>query len=160
LELLIKEATSLRVLVHEIDQEILMLAKQDRYSSNVKLLVTIPGIGRLTAMILLTEIGDISRFKKLDDLCSYIGLIPNVYSSGETERIGDITRRGNKRLRSFLIESSWIAVRKDPALGCKYHELCTRMPGNKAIIRIAKKLINRVRYVLLNKEEYELSVAA
>lgn len=160
LELLIKEATSLRVLVRDIDHEILMLAKQDRYSSNVKLLVTIPGIGRLIAMILLTEIGDISRFKKLDDLCSYIGLIPNVYSSGETERIGDMTRRGNKRLRSFLIESSWMAVRKDPALGCKYHELCNRMPGNKAIIRIAKKLINRVRYVLLNKEEYELSVAA
>ena len=123
-------------------------------------MITIPGIGRLTAMILLTEIGDINRFKRLDDLCSYIGLIPNVYSSGESESVGDITKRGNRHVRTFIIESSWIAVRNDPALGCKYHELCNRMPGNKAIIRIAKKLMNRIRYVLLNKEEYELAIAA
>lgn len=160
LNFLVKEANSLRELLLEADKAIFRLSKEERYSGDVKLLVTIPGIGRLTAMILLTEVGDIKRFKKLDDLCSYIGLIPNVYSSGENERVGDITKRGNRHVRTFIIESSWMAVRNDPALGCKYHELCNRMPGNKAIIRIAKKLMNRIRYVLLNKEEYEIAIAA
>ena len=160
LDLLVKEANSLRALLLECDKEIVTLSKEERYSGNVNLLITIPGIGRLIAMILLTEIGDINRFKRLDDLCSYIGLIPNVYSSGESENVGDITKRGNRHVRTFIIESSWIAVRNDPALGCKYHELCNRMPANKAIIRIAKKLTNRIRYVLLNKEEYEFAIAA
>jgi transposase len=160
LNLLLKEANSLRALVLEADKGILKLSKEARYVENAKLLLTIPGIGRLTAMILLTEIEDIKRFKGRDDLCSYIGLIPNVYSSGETERVGYITKRGNSHLRSLIIESSWTAVRNDPALGCKYHELCNRMAGNKAIIRIARKLVNRIRYVLLNKEEYELAIAA
>lgn len=160
LNLLVKEADCLRALVLACDKEILSLSKAERYSGNAKLLISIPGIGRLTAMILLTEIGDINRFRQLEDLCGYVGLIPNVYSSGDTEIVGDITKRGNNRLRTHIIESSWMAIRNDPALGCKYHELCNRMPGNKAIIRIAKKMMNRIRYVLVNKEEYELAIAA
>ena len=160
LRLLIREAEYLRELLLDAERSIRILSKSDRYKENVDLLLSVPGIGRLTAMHLLTEIGDIRRFKSLDHLSSYIGLIPNVYASGEKERIGDMTKRGSKHLRAYIIESSWVAIRNDPAMGLKYHELCTRMKGNKAIIRIARKLINRIRYVLTNKEEYELAVAA
>lgn len=160
LNLLLKEANYLREILGEADKNILKLSKGERYSEKVKLLLSVPGIGRLTAMIFLTEIEDIKRFKGLDHLCAYIGLMPNVYGSGEKERVGDITKRGNKHLRGYLIESSWVAVRNDPALGSKYHQLCSRMKGNKAIIRIARKLLNRIRYVLINKEGYELSIAA
>lgn len=158
--LLIKEAISLRELLLESNKLILKLSQQERYIENIKLLLSVPGIGRLTAMILLTEIENINRFRGLDHLCAYIGLMPNVYASGEKEIVGDITKRGNKHLRSYIIESSWVAVRIDPALGLKYHQLCSRMPGNKAIIRIARKLLNRIRYTLVNKEEYIFSVAA
>lgn len=160
LRLLLQEAKSSRLLLLEAQGSIRKLSLSKPYKENMKLLLSVPGVGTLTGMLLLTEIGDINRFKGIDHLCSYIGLMPNVYSSGEKESVGEITKRGNKHLRSSIIESSWVAVRNDPALGLKYHELCGRMTGNKAIIRIARKLLNRIRYVLVNKKEYVLAVAA
>lgn len=159
ISLFIEEAELIRALVLKATRQINELSKSKRYQQSCKLLLSVPGLGRLTAMSLLTEIGDITRFKSLDHLCSYVGLIPNIYASGENERVGEITKRGNSHLRSYLIESSWVAARKDPALGMKYHQLCSRMTGNKAIIRIARKLLNRIRYVLINKQEYELAIA-
>ena len=160
LSLLLEEATFSRHLLLKAGRDIRMLSKEERYAEDVRLLLTVPGIGMLTAMIFLTEIGDVRRFKKLDQLCSYVGLIPNVYGSGEKEKVGDITKRGNRHLKSHLIESSWVAARNDPALSMRYNELCSRMNGNKAIIRIARKLLNRIRYVLINKQEYVLALAA
>ncbi len=160
MELLLKELLHLRELILRTDRAIWRLSKSGFYRDQVELLLTVPGVGRLTSMILLTELGNVSRFKSLDRLCSYFGLIPNVYGSGDTERIGEITKRGNGRLKRSLIESSWVAIRNDPALGLKYQELCTRMKGNKAIIRIARKLLNRIRYVLLNNTPYQMGVAA
>jgi len=89
-------------------------------------------------MVILTELGDIKRFKNLDNLCSFIGLTPMTNSTGENERIGDITLRRNKILRTAIIESSWIAIRNDPALMLAYQKLIKRMEPQKAIIRIAK----------------------
>ena len=120
--------------------------------------MSIPGIGLITGMTFLTEIEDISRFKNLDKLCSYIGLVPMTNSSGEHDSIGPITKRQNKILRSMLIESSWIAIRNDPALMLAYQELTKRMKPSKAIIRIAKKMINRIRYVLKNQTLYVKAV--
>ena len=160
LSLLLDEAKFLRDLLLKADRDIRLLSKEEKYIEDVKLLLSVPGIGMLTAMIFLTEIGDVRRFKNLDYLCSYVGLIPNVYASGEKERVGDITKRGNSHLKSHLIESSWVAARNDPALSMRYNELCSRMNGNKAIIRIARKLLNRIRYVLINKQEYVLGLAA
>jgi transposase len=160
LGLLLKEAIGLRELLLESNKLILKLSQRDEYRDNVKLLLSVPGIGRLTAMTLLTELGDVTRFRGTDDLCAYLGLMPNVYASGDKEKVGDITKRGNKHLRTCIIESSWVAVRNDPALGLKYHQLCSRMVGNKAIIRIARKLMNRIRHVLISKEEYKFSLAA
>ena len=156
----IEEAEYLRVLLLKITREVRSLSRTARYANKVKLLCSVPGIGNLTAMMLLTELDEIDRFKKLDAMCCYVGLIPTVASSDEKVRVGDITPRRNKILRKALVESSWVAIRKDPALMMKYNELCGRMKGNKAIIRIAKKLLNRIRYVLIHEQEYELAVVA
>jgi len=83
-------------------------------------------------------------------------MVPMCHSSGEKESKGELTFRGKLLLRSYLIESAWIAARIDPALQLAFSELCKRMPANNAIIRIAKKLLNRIYYVLKNKKEYEL----
>ena len=118
----------------------------------------IPGIGLLTAMIILTELETVNRFENFDKLCSFIGLIPSTHSSGEKENIGEITHRGNSFLRGALVESSWIAARLDLALNKSYHDYCKRMEPNKAIIRIARKLLNRIRFVLKNNQPYECAV--
>jgi transposase len=136
--------------------EIRTLSKEPRYINNVKLLCGVPGIGPTNAMVFLTELGDIKRFKHLDNLCGYVGLTPKIHGSGDSIYVGKITNRGNASLREALIESSWIAIRKDPALLMCYKEYCKKMPPNKAIIKIARKLLARIRFVLLNQKAYVL----
>ncbi|HEY8958375.1 IS110 family transposase [Chitinophaga sp.] len=144
----------------QIEQGIQSLATGSHYGYKVKLLTTIPAVGVLTAMTFLTEIGDITRFKNIDHLSSYCGLTPDCRNSGQTERIIGITRRGNAILKTILIECSWMAIRKDPALLLYYKKLLPRMNGNKAIVKVARKLLNRITYVMRNQQPYVLGVVA
>jgi transposase len=147
-----------RSLLLKVTRQIRELSKTPEYQENVALLQSVPGIGELTAMRLLTELESINRFSDFDQLCSYIGLVPSTDSSGENEIVSGISPRKNSRLRVALIESSWIAIRHDPALFSCYQKLCKRMPANRAIIRIAKKLLRRIKFVLRRKEKYERGV--
>ena len=158
LEAYITHARFLRQHVLDITRKINALSKSARYDKQIRLLITVPGIGRWTAMIIMTEIEDIRRFKILDQLCAYIGIIPNTHSTGDKEGIGPMTKRGNGMLKSHIIESAWMAIGKDPALMMKYNELCQKMKGSKAIIRIARKLVARIRHVLVHEQEYKTRV--
>jgi len=149
---------NLRATVLQTTKYIHELSKSDQYANNVVLLRSIPGIGLLTAMTILTELEDMKRFKNFDCLCGFIGLIPSTHSSGDNEKVGDITSRGHSVLRSSIIESAWVAVRHDLALTKSYHDYCNRMEPNKAIIRIARKLLSRIAYVLKNNTPYVCSV--
>ena len=122
----------------------------------LKLLQTVPGIGFLTAAVLMTELSDIRRFPNFDSLASYVGLVPSIRSSGDKEIIGGLTNRRHRLIIKMMIEASWVAVRKDPAILKSFSELTKRMKKQKAIIRIAKKLLNRIRAVWLQKTEYKL----
>jgi transposase len=153
----IDELLSLRTLIARLNREILHLSRSYDYAEAVWLLKSIPGISTLTAMILLTEIGDICRFKNLDKLASYSGLVPDTDSSGEDEHITQITRRRNPMLRMVLVESSWVAVRKDPALMLSFNKLALRQRKTSAIIHIARKLLNRIRFVLKNRQPYVMA---
>ena len=123
-------------------------------------LMSIPGISFLTSIAFITEIMDINRFQKLDELCSYVGLVPSMRNSGETERTRGLSKRHSKYLRNLLIESSWAALKADPALTMSFHNLIKNMPKQKAIIKIAKKLLNRIRYVWKNGRVYQKAVLA
>lgn len=158
LNFLIKELEQVLALNKDVCRKLLFLADQERYKEKVRLLRTIPGIGLIGALTFLTELGDIKRFKNVDRLCSYVGLIPNVYSSGDTSIIGRLTLRKNPYLQPILIQCAWKAASKDPALLRTYHQLCKKMKGQHAIIRIARKLLSRVRFVLLNQQEYRLKM--
>jgi transposase len=160
LAIYLEEAEFLRGLLAKTMKRIKILSSEPRYAKAVKILIGVPGIGRLTAMIFLTEFERIDRFKSRDALCNYVGLLPDVFSSDQTVHVGDITKRGNKKLKKCLIESSWVAARKDPALAMKYNQLCSRMNGNKAIIRIARMLLSRIRYILIHEKEYQMAVVS
>lgn len=141
-----------------ITGQIRALPKKERYAENYAVLISIPGLGMLGAMSLLTQLGDLDRFRSLDELCSYVGLVPNMHCSGNKMVVGEMTRRGRKELKIMLIEAAWVIVRKDPAMMLRFQELCKRMNMNNAIIRIAKNMLSRIRYLLRNKIEYELGV--
>jgi len=141
-----------------VTQKIRELSLTQTYKQNVELLRSIPGIGLITAMEILTELETIDRFKNIDHFASYIGLIPSTHSSGENERTGSITPRGQQMLRRAIVESSWVAVRLDTALTQKYISLTSRMIPQRAIIRIAKKLLSRIYFVLKNKQPYKYHI--
>ena len=139
----------------KITRQIFALSKTEKYQENVALLRTVPGIGITTSMQLLVELESVNRFKNLDKFLSFIGFIPATHSSGEKDRTGRITPRGHGILRSALVESAWIAIRRDPALIIKYEQLMKQMNSQRAIVRIAKKLLSRIYFVLKNKRPYK-----
>jgi transposase len=126
----------------------------------IQLLATVPGVGSLTAFTLYSELVDINRFRNFDHLASYVGLVPSTHSSDTTVLVGGVTKRHCSHLRSTLIESSWIAIHNDEALLYAYNKLIQHMKKTDAIIRIAKKLLNRIRFVWKNKTEYVKGVVA
>jgi transposase len=158
LRVLISECKNLRSSILNITKKVRQLSQTETYRERVILLRTIPGIGLLTAMIILTELETINRFRNIDKMCGYIGLIPSTKSSGEKERTGDITSRGHNVLRTALIESSWTAIKNDPSLMRSYLSYVNRMDQNKAIVKIAKKLLSRIRFVLVKNKPYICSI--
>jgi len=154
LQLYIKDYRQTRALLLEVTRAVRRLCRQPDYEKQIRLLLSIPAIGEVNAAVILFELQDVKRFRHLDQLCSYAGLIPNTGDSGDTKITKGITNRTNHFLRVALVESSWFAIRKDPVLLMKYKEYCKKMDRNKAIIRIAKHLLARINYVLKNEKEY------
>lgn len=156
LQSLLRQLRMYREELVDINRQIRKLARTDRYRHLVEVMMSIPGIGLISAMTWLTELIDINRFSRFDCLTSYVGLVPRQHSSGEHEGGGGLDHRGNGRLRALLIENSWVGLRKDPALIMSYTELTKRMAGNRAIIRIARKYLRRIYSVLKNQTPYEI----
>jgi len=159
LESKIRIVQGLRKELLQINQQIRQLSREPNYRQDVELLMTIPGIGLITAMTMLTELNPIDQYKTLDQLNKYVGLVPRIRSSGESAYIGRMTIRGQRRIKEKLIESSWVLIRKDPAMMLKFEQLSKRMQKNKAIIRIARKLLSRIRRILLTQEPYVTGVS-
>jgi transposase len=143
-----------------LNRKVAELSRSDKYRGRVKLLRSVPGIGVLIAMEILVEIQDMERFQRADELASYIGLTPSEFSTGQYVRQGRITRCGNKRVRTCLVESSWHLITKDPWMRRKYDRLKQWRGGKRAIIAIARNLIIRVRRILLNQEPYIIGAVA
>ena len=112
----------------------------------------------MTAISYYAELMDINRFPSFDQLASFVGLVPSVSSSDTTETDRGLTKRRNRYLRYLIIEAAWVAIRKDPVLLHKFNELTKRMKKQEAIIRIAKKLLNRFRYVWRKGVPYSIGV--
>lgn len=160
LDFLITQYEALRGQRLEMIRAIRALSRTEEFEMPLELLMSFPGIGQLTGMALLSEIDDIKRFNGADRLAAYIGMIPMCHSSGEHEGIGDITLRKNSKLRSVLVEAAWVAVRQDPAMTQAYGEYCKRMILSKAIIKIARKLVNRIHFVMKRNQPYVECVVA
>lgn len=135
------------------------LSRSDKYRRRVKLLRSVPGIGTLIAMEILVELQDMERFQRADELASYIGLTPSEFSTGQYVRQGRITRCGNKRVRTCLVESSWLLIQKDSGMRKKYDRLKQWKGAKRAIIAIARNLIIRIRRILLDGEPYVVGAA-
>ncbi|MGI8638040.1 MAG: IS110 family transposase [Segetibacter sp.] len=158
LNYMIRQMEFLRKELLLISNDIRKMMREQRYKTNYYLLRTIPGIGPLTAASLLVEIGDVKRFETFYHLNSFIGLLPMEHSTGDKENKGILTVRKHRQLRSDLVESAWTAKRTDPAMSLYFHEQVKRKDSKIVIIKIARKLLNRIRYVLINQTAYEYGI--
>ncbi len=139
----------------DVLKDIRALLKKERYSTTAKFLMSVPGVGPITAATLVTEIDDMKRFSNFEHLNSFIGYYPSQFSSGENIHQGNIIGRQHKRLRSLIIEAAWTAIRTDPAMTITYNQFKLKVGAKRAIIKVARKMLSRIRYVWLNQIEYE-----
>jgi transposase len=134
--------------IARLEGEIGALAKPD---PRVQALMALPGVGKLTAMTLVAEIGDIGRFPTARKLCAWAGLTPQVRNSDRTLRHGHITKQGSPWVRWILQEAAQTAKRS-PLFADTYGQLARRRGRNIATVAIARRLLARSFHILTQLE--------
>lgn len=124
--------------------------KNDR----ARLLMTQPGVGSVTSLAFVLTMGDVSRFPRGKQVASYLGLIPREYSSGGKQRLGSISKQGNRFLRMLLVEAAQVAVRIDPQMRNEYLHRCHRKAKGVAKVAAARKLAIRLYWMLKTNTAY------
>ncbi len=138
--------------IKRLDLEILDEASHDE---DVRLLLSMTGIGVYTALLIKSEIGDIQRFPNYKRLVSWAGLAPSLHQSGNVRFHGGITKQGSKTLRWAMVECARIAVRFDERMGSFYERVKHRRGDQKAIVAVACKMLKIVWFMLTRREPYE-----
>lgn len=131
----------------ELDQAVKELSETDRYRGMVNEVRKLPGVGLLTAMTFLTELGDLTRFQNRREVAAYLGLCPASYESGETsDRKGHITRQGPSRVRKLLCQATWVGVGRCEEVSLAYDRLRhgKKNQGKKALVALMRKLAIRM----------------
>ena len=140
--------------ISEIEKEI---DKQTAASDDARLLMSMTGIEAFSAMLIASEIGDISRFKTPEQLVSWTGMCPTVYQSGDTTYHGHMKKASNRRVNWVVIQAANVAVRHDDRLRI-FYEKCKKRHGGKhviAITHVANKMLRIIWKMLTLKEPYE-----
>jgi len=128
--------------LRQVEQKLDELGAADK---QVQLLRTIPGVGPRGAEALAAVIDKAQRFKRGKELGAYLGLVPKQIQSGESNRLGRITRQGNRLLRSLLVEISWSGLRYNSWMRSVYEQVRRGSNARKkiAIVAVARRLLIR-----------------
>jgi len=154
----IEELTQHRKRLFDITRSLRQYCRQYHLMDHIDGLLSVPGVGFITALSFYSELIDINRFPDLNHLASYVGLVESVHSSDNKGPDLGLTKRRNRYLRYLIIEAAWVAIRKDPVLLQKYNALSRRMKKQNAIVHIAKRLLNRIRFVWKHQTPYKMGV--
>lgn len=145
-----------------IKSEYLEIANQMRaycrkqYKKDYYLLKSIPGIGGYLSSVILAECGDLRRFNTEGQFSSFIGLVPGIYNSGDSEKCLGITPRSRGQLRSYLIEAAWVAIRKDTEMQEYYRKHQGKNVKN-IIVKVAHKMSRRILSVIKTETPYQVN---
>jgi hypothetical protein len=135
---------SVAPLITEVEAEVVHLSTVAPWVGQMPFLIQVPGIGVLTAMVLLAAIGEITRFPTAKKLVGYSGLGASIHASGQTERTGAITKEGRRELRTALVEAAWAAVASHPHWKAVFQRLATRIGKRKLLVVIWHVLTDHV----------------
>ena len=135
---LLRQWESLQEEIARLDEALEQLADSPRYAAPVAALLRLQGVGLLTAMVFLTELGDLRRFANRRQISAYLGLVPRSYESGTaSDRKGHISRQGSSRVRRALCQAVWTRIRQQGADHAAYQRLVQRNPKHKKIAVVA-----------------------
>ena len=141
-----------------MDRQIVVLdqavQKAAEGNQQARLLMTQPGVGPVTSLAYVLTMGDVSRFHRGKKVASYLGLIPREHSSAGKQRLGAISKQGNRFMRMLLVESAQVAVRYDPGFRSEYLHLCHSKPKAVAKVAAARKLAIRLFWMLRAQTPY------
>jgi len=137
--------------VGHLDQAVEEEAQRDKMA---QLLRTQPGVGPITALAFVVTIGDVSRFRRGKQVVSYLGLIPRERSSGGRQRLGAISKQGNRCVRTLLVEAVHNVTRLDDGFRKTYQQRCHRMAKGVAKVAAARKLAVRLYWMLRTNTAY------
>lgn len=141
-----------------LDREVAALGETPRYLRSVRMMNYLKGVGVLTAMVFLTEMGDMSRFSNRRQVGSYLGLAPSIHESGESnDRKGHITHHGNARVRKVLCQATWSRVRTDSNEKAVYERIAAKNPKHKkiAVVAAMRRLAIRLWHIGLRSQVRE-----
>ena len=144
---LLRQMDVLEEEVNAMDKKVEVLGKTKRYHKRAEALMALAGVGWLTALVFLTEIGDLKRFQNRRQLGAFLGLTPSAHESGEAnDRKGRITRQGPARVRHVLCQAAWNHVRVDPHARAVYERIATKNPKRKkkALVATMRRLAIRM----------------
>jgi len=137
----------------------LLCQKDPELTQSISYLLTVPGLGWITASHLVARIGDWRQLGNVRQIAGFLGLVSSEHSTGDKIDRGSITRSGDSRLRNKLIQAAWTAIRKDPELREFYRRIFLRHPpklaSRKAIVAVARKLTTRIYSVLKEQRPFE-----
>jgi len=135
------------------------LDELNKREPRVKLLQTAPGVGPRTAEAIVSVIDDPRRFKSCRQVCNYVGFTPRRYQSGEMDRTGRISKRGNPHLRALLVQAAWAAMRF-PWANQIYNRVCRGSVKRRkiAIIAVARHLLIRCWAMLRDNKPWRYQV--
>ena len=140
--------------IDTIDKELLLITQRDK---EAKLLMTIPGVGPITALTYKSEIFDPSRFKDSRTVGAYLGMTPKQYSSGETTKLGRISKCGSKELRFLLCEAATVLLmrsKKWSRLKAWGFKLMRKKGLKKASLAVGRKLAVIMHRMLVEQKEF------
>jgi transposase len=144
----------LGVLEHQVNRLDRAIAEAAERCAEARLLMTQPGVGSVTALAFVLTIGDVNRFHHSRQVTSYLGLIPREHSSGGKQKMGTISKQGNRLLRFLLVEAAGVAVRFDPELRTDYLHRCHKKHRAVARVAAARKLAVRLYWMLRTQTPY------
>jgi transposase len=154
LELEMENLRYIQKQIERISQEVRRMCHQKPWAESMTYVMQLPGFGVITAMTVLSAIGDIQRFETPKHLASYSGLTPGLEQSGTKNRGKGITKEGRRELRWALVEAAQMAVKSDPFWKMRFQAMQKRMHRNQAIVAVARRLLELVWYVLTRRQPY------
>lgn len=136
------------------DRDLKRLAALDRWREDEARLRTMPGVGPITALTVLAELGDIHRFHSRAAVSNYAGLVPVLRESNGKRYSGPITHRGPALLRAALVQAAWMAVPKVPVYESIFERIKQRGGSQKAIVAVARRMLEDLWTMLKKKESF------